>query len=359
MAKRLYVLLHIAFWGYFIISSTYDMYTGSGHFLGPPDAQSAPMRVWYAFIFSFGYQAVFMTGFYGFYFFVGPAFFTKKYLRGLLYILATFAAVVLVRYIFEFGVFLPYLKFNNYPHGPVSAGYYIRNCIMVSLNHCMFGIVVYFIVSTNRSEKEKRELEKEKIKAELSFLKTQVNPHFLFNTINDVYALTYQKNDDAPEALLKLSGLLRYMLDSSDLDKVPLEKEINYLENYLALQNIGAKKNLCIDFAVSGNADGLYIAPLLLIPFMENIIKHGVVDDPLDMAELIITITNNTLVLSSSNKIKKQQKDNTGGIGLKNTQRRLQLLYYGKHNFTLKEDGGVFTCLLKIDLSETKTKYNK
>lgn len=326
------------------------MYSSSGGFLATLHPASALLRAWYAFVFVFGYQFYFMAGFYGFYFLVGPAFFRKRYLLAILAVIASFAAVTLVRYFFEVEVFIPYLKFNNYPDGIFPVGRYITNCIMVSLNHSLFGLAVYFIVSTNRSEKEKRELEKEKISAELSFLKSQVNPHFLFNTINDVYALTYQKSDDAPEALLKLSGMLRYMIYDSSIEHAPLEKEINYLADYIALQNIGAKKTLCVTLTAEGNITGVTIAPMLLIPFVENIYKHGIIDDSLKPAKMHIAVNNGNFTLTAANYIKLQHKDSTGGIGLKNIRRRLQLQYPGKHNFEVKENGEIFSCLLQIKL---------
>lgn len=350
MNRRLQILLHIVFWGYFIISSAFNTYHSTGGFLAALHLSSGLARAWYAFVFAFGYQFYFMSGFYGFYFLVGPALFKKQYLLALLAIITTFMGVVLVRFFFEVEVFIPYLKFNNYPEGIFPVGRYIGNAVTVSLNHSLFGLAVYFIVSTNRADKEKRELEKEKISTELSFLKSQVNPHFLFNTINDVYALTYQKSDDAPEALLKLSGMLRYMIYDSSIEHTPLEKEINYLADYIALQNIGAKKTLCVTLNAAGDIQGTHVAPMLLIPFVENIYKHGIIDDATKPALVHIRVNNNTLSVTATNYIKQQNKDDTGGIGLKNISRRLQLQYPGKHNFEVKENGETFSCMLQIKL---------
>ena len=207
------------------------------------------------------------------------------------------------------------------------------------------------IVLQTRTDKEKREMEKEKTQAELSFLRSQVNPHFLFNAINDVYALTYQKSDEAPAALLKLSDILRYMLDEDNINKVLLEKELRYLKDYIDLQAMGNKNNIFVTLVLAGEVNSQQIIPLLLIPFVENIYKHGVIDDHAKKAQVNITIDVNNFTLTATNHIKYQQKDGTGGIGLKNTQRRLQLQYPGKHSFVVKEDNGVFTCMLSINLS--------
>ena len=217
--------------------------------------------------------------------------------------------MVLTRYLGEFRILLPYLKFNNYPGHDFDLWDYSSNCIFYTYRYCLFGLVVYFIENSNRLEKEKKEIEKEKIQAELSFLKSQINPHFLFNTINDIYALTYQKDDRAPVALLKLSSMLRYMLDEGVSEKVMLQKELSYLEDYIELQRIGLKDKFYIDFSIEGQVDQQQIAPLLLIPFVENIVKHGVFDNPLDPPVLSIRISGSDFNLYCSNKIRQRQKD--------------------------------------------------
>lgn len=184
----------------------------------------------------------------------------------------------------------------------------------------------------------------------MSFLRSQINPHFLFNTINDIYALTYQKNDQAPEALLKLSSMLRYMLKEGAADKIELAKEIGYLRDYIELQQIGLKNQLYIDFIVEGEIDHQQICPLLLIPFAENIFKHGVINDPLCSAQLKITLQNQSFQLLSTNKIARLQKDSMGGIGLNNVRRRLQLLYPDQYTFKVTEKENLFQCHLQLNL---------
>lgn len=306
----------------------------------------------YAFIFSSGYFLSFLVAFYGFYFFTGPyLFIQKKYIKAIVYSIFVFASMVIVRYLIEFKVLLLYLKFDNYFGHPFNIGYYIENCISYTFKYCLLGLVAYFLVSSNRLEKEKKEIEKEKIKAELSFLKSQINPHFLFNTINDVYALTYQKDDKAPEALLKLSSMLRYMLDEGIKEKVRLEKELSYLNDYIELQLIGSKNNTFIDYSVEGEINSQQIAPLILIPFIENIFKHGIINDLNEKPFIYIKIETDHFRLSAKNKINYQQKDKTTGIGLNNVKRRLELLYPGKHSFKVKNENNNFFCTLEIDLS--------
>ncbi len=120
-----------------------------------------------------------------------------------------------------------------------------------------------------------QELQKQKLESELKFLKSQIHPHFLFNTLNNLYALTLDKSEEAPEVVVKLSGLLSYMLYECNAPRVPLEKEINLLQDYLAMEKIRYRNELKVDFDVQGKVNGKLIAPLLLIPFVENGFKHG------------------------------------------------------------------------------------
>src|SRR6202000_774092 len=161
----------------------------------------------------------------------------------------------------------------------------------------------------------------------------------------------YQKSEEAPEALLKLSGLLRYMLYEDGRDKVSLEKELDYLTDYLDLQRIGSKQRTYIDFSVTGYMGQLRIAPLLLIPFAENIVKHGVIDDPSRPARLHVEAGEGRFRLNAVNRGKPQEKDMTGGIGLNNVRRRLELLYPGRYTFEVKERKGEFACVLDLKLN--------
>lgn len=291
-----------------------------------------------------GMQLVLMTGFYIAYGWIGPSLFPRpRYIRALAALVAACVAMVLVRAIVEFGILGPWLRWDNYFGRRVGVWWYTQNCILFSFDYVLFGVVAYFTVRAGRANQERTQ-------AELSFLKSQVNPHFLFNTINDIYALVYQKSDEAPGALLKLSGLLRYMLYEDGREKVSLEKELAYLEDYLDLQRIGSGGRTYIDFRVEGDVPALRIAPLLLIPFAENIVKHGVIDDPSRPARLHVSAHPGRFRLSAVNAVRPRQKDKTGGIGLSNVRRRLELLYPGMHSFEVSESRGEFACILDLKL---------
>ena len=216
--------------------------------------------------------------------------------------------------------------------------------------HVFLGLLLSYLMDWRSLRAEKELMEKEQLKTELAFLKSQVNPHYLFNTINDIYSLTQQQSEEAPEALLKLSELLRYMLRESDDPYVLLSTEITYLEHVIDLQKIGQKGLAYIDFEVIGKVDSQKIAPLILINFLENAFKHGIFTNSEAPILMIITVEGNSFQLYLRNAINTSKKDRTGGIGLTNVKRRLSLLYPDSHKLITDRLGDTFLVDLKIDL---------
>ncbi len=200
-------------------------------------------------------------------------------------------------------------------------------------------------------QQKRQELVKEQAAAELTFLRSQINPHFLFNSINDIYALTYQKSEQAPEALLKLSEILRYMLRESNDELMLLQSEIHYLENVIQLQRISAKGEANIDFRVNGRIGDERIPPLLFICFVENAFKHGALNDAGHPISIALDVLNNELLFRVTNKKIGGQKDHIGGIGLQNVRRRLALLYPRKHQLNIDDRQDTYTVNLSLHLS--------
>ena len=194
------------------------------------------------------------------------------------------------------------------------------------------------------TEKRNEEVEKEKLVTELSFLKSQINPHFLFNTLNNIYSLALVKSDATAGAVLKLSAIMRYVLNETKHNWVPLEKEIEFINHFIDLQKVRLTDKMSIRFHVSGNVEGQQIAPLILIPFIENAFKYGVSTKEPSEITLELRAENNTISFFIKNKILKAENnphDNTA-IGLKNTRRRLELLYPDKHTLTVSEENNQF-----------------
>lgn len=206
-------------------------------------------------------------------------------------------------------------------------------------------------------DRDKKELQSQNLASELNFLKSQINPHFLFNTLNNLYALSLKKSDKAPETVLMLSEMMRYMLYECNVEKVPLTKEVNYLKNYLELEKIRLGKNFDITFEVHGDEKDMEIAPLMFIPFIENSFKHGMnnlisdgfvhIDLFLKEGEIDMTIKNN----NGHQNLKGEDQKNSGGIGLINIRRRLNLIYPSKHNLDISQDEKTYTVNLHIQLN--------
>jgi hypothetical protein len=201
----------------------------------------------------------------------------------------------------------------------------------------------------NRAETLRRESENARLNAELSQLKSQINPHFLFNTLNGIYTLTLSKNDAAPDAVMKLSQLLRYVIADTDTDFVPLEKDLEHLHHFIDLHRMRLTPKTSVALRMEGDPAGKKIAPLLLLPFVENAFKFGSSareDSPIDID---IRIEASTLHFECRNTVRNRQSDSPG-IGLTNTRRRLDLLYPGRYSLESAETGGVYVVKLRIDL---------
>ena len=201
----------------------------------------------------------------------------------------------------------------------------------------VFLSTVYkFTVDWFFNEREKTELEKQKLTAELAFLKSQINPHFLFNSLNNIYSLAYQKSDSAPNAILKLSEIMRYMLYESNDSKLSLEKEIGYLKSFIELQKLRFKGDAQVVLEIEGQVAQQQIVPVLLISFVENAFKHGLATDKNHPIHINISVFEDNLMFTIKNRKNLQNKDQTGGIGMINVVRRLDLTYPGKYKLNVE-----------------------
>jgi len=200
-------------------------------------------------------------------------------------------------------------------------------------------------------DKEAAKLKSENLNTELKFLKSQINPHFLFNALNNIYAMSMMNSKDAPKMILKLSDILRYNLYDGIQERVPLEKEIRYIENYVSFQKLKDDKieNINMDF---DNVDGnIMIAPLILIPFVENSFKHSKIEDIANgWINIDLKTVGEKIVFSVTNSVPKIdfKKDTSKGIGLENVKRRLELIYPNKYDLHINEVENQFSVKLTI-----------
>ncbi|RFZ81333.1 histidine kinase [Mucilaginibacter terrenus] len=227
---------------------------------------------------------------------------------------------------------------------------YFTSTIFTTLIFIFLSTVLKFTIDWFLNERVQRDLENQRLSAELSFLKSQINPHFLFNSLNSIYSLAYQKSDTTPEAILKLSEIMRYMLYECNDNKVDLAKELQYLQNYIDLQKIRFGNKAFINYEVNGEVTNQQIVPLLLISFIENAFKHGVANDPASPITLRINLTDGHLYFFVQNKKHSHNRDASGGIGLINVRRRLDLLYPSKYNLEIRDEDDTYTCQLSLVL---------
>lgn len=298
-----------------------------------------------------------------------PKFYFQK--KRLLYVL--FSAVMLSLVVW--GVHSDFLPWNHKETSKVSnlrkrsnsdrreAAYNQENdsrfrWLLRNLPPLFIGLLGSSLISVSRfvreKEKETIQLEKAKLETELKFLKSQINPHFLFNSLHNIYASTIIQSEKAPEQLLKLSDILRYMLYDSNEESVSLEREITYLKNYLELAQLKDSRGLDVKFDVIEQHKGITVAPLLFIPFVENAFKHSQIED---LNNGYIHISLNTFddglnfKVINSKPLVEYSKDRVGGIGLKNIQQRLELLYPSKHQLHIEETETTFKINLELNCS--------
>ena len=232
----------------------------------------------------------------------------------------------------------------------ITFGMYFLNTVFSSLVFIFLSIVLKFSTDWFMNERVQGELENKRLSAELSFLKSQINPHFLFNSLNTIYSLAYQKSETTPEAVLKLSEIMRYMLYECNDNKVDLDKELKYLQNYIDLQKIRFGNKAFIEYTVNGNVEHQHIVPLILISFVENAFKHGVANDPENPIVLKLTVGADKLTFYVHNKKHTHNRDAAGGIGLANVQRRLDLLYPGKYLLNIENKTDTYSSELSLVL---------
>ena len=216
-----------------------------------------------------------------------------------------------------------------------------------------FFIGVLFASLALKLNHQWKQIEQEKLNAELSYLKAQINPHFLFNTLNSIYSLALVKSDSTPKAILELSSLMRYVISESKEKFVPLEKEIDYIKNYIDLQKLRLDDTVSVSFTTEGEIKNKEISPLMLIPFIENAFKHGVNPEENSIIDIFLIVQGENLLLKVTNALVTRITDSftKSGFGIENAKTQLSLLYPNKHSLTLEEANHCFIVTLKLNIS--------
>ena len=225
-------------------------------------------------------------------------------------------------------------------------GFFIGQLFPVTV-YILYGIVFFFIRYAQHKELAQKELEIQNRRSELSFLRSQINPHFLFNSLHNIYALVYEKSPASLDAILRLSDLLRYML-YEQADKVPLQRELSYISQLIELQKLRYEHAVHVHMQVSGDAGNVQVPPLLLIPFIENAFKHGDLQQDEPGINVVVHAGIKTLSFVCTNKTGTGKKDAGHGIGLDNVRRRLEILYPQRHTLEITQQQGIFTIQLEL-----------
>jgi two-component system LytT family sensor kinase len=296
-------------------------------------------------------QLYYIIVFYFIYIFIEPV--TIGSSRKLTAVILIYGASIVFFYMLKIGNVLlidSLFSFNLRESGIYSTEHYASDMLYI-IFYSAFAVFIKFTLRWFENRKAKADKLLQEHKFELELLKTQINPHFFFNTLNNIYSLVYKKSDEAPAALMKLSDIMRYMLYESKAEKVPLDMELEHLESFIELQKLRFRDPGFINYKISGNTAQHFIPPMLLLSFVENAFKHcrKKVGNP----GIIIRLEadSNKLAFGVKNYIHENVKDLTSGgngIGLQNTRRRLELIYPGCHKLTIIKDSDIYDVALEI-----------
>ncbi|MFD2606094.1 sensor histidine kinase [Euzebyella marina] len=219
------------------------------------------------------------------------------------------------------------------------------------LLYIFLGSTIRVFEEWRRNELKKRKIQEERNMTELKALKNQINPHFLFNSLNNIYSLVVKESKKAPMQIIMLSDLMRYMLYQTDDEFVYLKSEIEYLQNYVALQKMRLYNNAGVRLQVIGELEGQRIRPLLFVSIVENAFKYGTYNVNDVLIEILFKIKGNNIYFECRNKIGGEIKETAdSGIGLKNTKERFELLYPDKHDITIRSTDEIFEIGIHLNL---------
>jgi len=185
--------------------------------------------------------------------------------------------------------------------------------------------------------------------SELSLLRSQLHPHFLFNTLNNLYSLSVEKSEETPGVIIRMSDLLSYVIYDCNAELVPVEKEIHFIRTYTDLERIRYDDDLSLEFSISGTVTGRMIAPMLLFPFVENCFKHGASRDTgKPWIRISLEVTGDSLQFRAANSLQPGISQKPGGIGISNVMKRLELVYPGRYRLDTEERESEFVVSLEI-----------
>ena len=336
--QRRVVLLHLSFWCVYLSFFLYQLTSWRGREIDwSRVATAASIQITFAAL------AAYLN-----YFLLLPRFLKhRKLFRYMAEFILPFALLMVVRIGLDRFIVD---GFSGREEWMYSTRFLVQIC-MTNFFIVIFVAMLRFALEWIDLEAKKKEMENERLIAELNFLKAQINPHFLFNTLNNLYYLAYSKSDNTTEVIAKLSQMMRYMIYDSNHPKVLLKKEIEYMLNYISLERLRLNDQVPISFNVTGNTENVWITPLIFITFLENAFKRGVNNsNPKAWVNISISLQGNTCEYTVGNS-KSTDVPEKSGIGLRNVQRRLELSYPGAYTLDIDDKPDQYTVKLNLDLA--------
>ncbi|MEP0302931.1 MAG: histidine kinase [Maribacter dokdonensis] len=331
--NRIQIVVHISIWILFYGLTFYPVLN---------DARPIPSDVFPKLI-------VIIVLFYFNYFYLVPEYLLKKTV--LFYLFLSLGLLIFSVYLLNH-FFPPRIPDNFFiqQERPRGLGFmpFYRTFVNLGIPYVISAILRMY-VEWKRNENLRLSVEKENIKSELQFLKAQLNPHFLFNSLNTIYALSVKKSPDTSEAIVDLSELMRYMIYEADKDLVPLNKELDYIKSYIQLQRLRLSDSENVSLKITGEDRGRAVPPLLFISFIENAFKYGTDSKGKTYVKISLIITDASIYLNVKNKIGIfREPTKNSGIGLENIRNQLELIYPGLHNLEVSNDGQDYEVSLTI-----------
>lgn len=333
---------HIVFWGAYIIL-TGLMYASYSKGVWTVQRQLFLGLLWMPARLAYCYPLMYW---------VLPKYLLKgKYVQFAAIILLWFIAGWFLNYLYRAYFFIPVqeaLHFNSIVQDPWMPGSFLLLTTAAGLTSIIVLFKYWF-----KKKQEWMQAEKEKVIAELQLLKAQVHPHFLFNTLNNIYSFSLENSPKTPALILKLSSLLSYMLYDCKVDEVRLEKEIDIMKDYVDLEKERYGNKIEISWNVEGDTENKFVAPLLMLPFLENAFKHGAseqIEKP--WLGVDISVKYETLRCKIANSKNEYVPQSSSGIGIGNVKKRLEFIYPGSHELRINDEGDFFVVSLLIRMSD-------
>ncbi|HEX8547825.1 MAG TPA: histidine kinase [Cytophagaceae bacterium] len=328
-------IAHLLYWlGYWLFTIDYMVKWAA--------LNSIPGSYYKGVLYSSAYICIFMLFVYVNYFFAFPKYFlSKKFIAYAVAVLLSAGVGVLIKVNVDL-LFLP-----SRPAWAYGWEHYASSILPFSFNYILVTLLC-LIEAWMGKLKSETQLKNSQLEAELKWLKTQIDPHFLFNALNNIYTLTYLQSEEAAPKILKLSEMMRYMLEDANLPSVPIEKEIAYLQNYIGLHKMKKKKSDNIVFEVNSNASNCLIEPLLFINFVENCFKHSAIESDDSWIRIYFTVFDDKIIFIAENTVHVRNTSSRQKIGINNALKRLDLLYPGQHKVNITSNDNTYKVLVEL-----------